>query len=184
MPGPVFRATDDGEVTLRPRQAEDHEFVRDVTNRPEVRRLMRNTTPKNLQAVEDRHEEYADNDDGASFCICAPGEPVGHIGIWDIDHVNGTAWLGAWIHPDHHGKGYAPRGTALVIDYAFDELDLHRLQTGVYEPNRPSQRVMEKLGFVREGVQRESIFIDGAWYDTYLYALLEGEWDGHDGPSE
>jgi ribosomal-protein-alanine N-acetyltransferase len=181
MPGPVFRATEDGEVTLRPRQEEDHEFVRDVTNLPEVRRLMRNVTPKNAQAVENSFEEYADNDDGAGFCICAPDEPVGHIGIWRIDHVNASAWIGAWIDPDHHGEGYAPRGTALAIDWAFDELDLHRLNTGVYEPNRPSQRVMEKLGFVREGVEREAIYIEGAWYDTYRYGLLRDEWDGYDG---
>lgn len=181
MPGPVFRATDDGEVTLRPRQEEDHEFVRDVTNLPEVRRLMRNITPKNAQAVENSFEEYADNDDGAGFCICAPDEPVGHIGVWRINHVNASAWMGAWIDPDHHGEGYAPRGTALAIDWAFDELDLHRLNTGVYEPNRPSQRVMEKLGFVREGVEREAIYIEGAWYDTYRYGLLRDEWDGYDG---
>jgi RimJ/RimL family protein N-acetyltransferase len=181
MPGPVFRATDDGEVTLRPRQEEDHEFVRDVTNLPEVRRLMRNITPKNAQAVENSYEEYADNDDGAGFCICAPDEPVGHIGVWRIDHVNASAWMGAWIDPDHHGEGYAPRGTALAIDWAFDELDLHRLNTGVYEPNRPSQRVMEKLGFVREGVERKAIYIEGAWYDTYRYGLLREEWDGYDG---
>lgn len=181
MPGPVFRATEDGEVTLRPRQEEDHEFVRDVTNLPEVRQLMRNVTPKNAQAVENSFEEYADNDDGAGFCICAPDEPVGHIGIWRIDHINASAWIGAWIDPDHHGEGYAPRGTALAIDWAFDELDLHRLNTGVYEPNRPSQRVMEKLGFVREGVERKAIYIEGAWYDTYRYGLLREEWDGYDG---
>jgi len=62
----------------------------------------------------------------------------------------------------------------------FEELDLHRLQTGVYEPNRPSQRVMEKLGFVREGVERESIYIEGAWYDTYKYGLLRSDWDGYE----
>jgi RimJ/RimL family protein N-acetyltransferase len=181
MPGPIFRQSADGEVALRPRQEEDHEFVRDVTNRPEVRQLLRNTEPQNRKAVEDSFEKYVDKDDGAGFCICDPDEPVGHIGIWGIDHVNGNAWIGAWIDPAHHGQGYAPRGTALVVDYAFEELDLHRLQTGVFEPNRPSQRVMEKLGFVREGVERESMYIEGAWYDTYKYGLLRSDWDGYDG---
>jgi RimJ/RimL family protein N-acetyltransferase len=181
MPGPVFRATDDGEVTLRPREAEDHGFVRDVTNRPEVRRLLRNTEPKNLQAVEDEFEEYAGNDDGMGFCICAPADPVGHIGIWRIDHVNGSAWLGAWIAPAAQGEGYGPRGTALAVDYAFEELNLHRLNAAVFEPNRPSQRVMEKLGFTREGVERESMYIEGAHYDTYHYGLLRHEWDGYEG---
>lgn len=181
MPGPVFRATDDRTVTLRPRQAEDHEFVRDVTNRPDVRRLLRSVSPKNEQAVADGYEEHAEGDDGVNFCICAPEDPVGHVGMWRIDHVNATAWLGAWIDPDHHGEGYAPRGTALAVDYAFEELDLHRLNTAVFEPNRPSQRVMEKLGFTREGVQREAMFIEGDWYDTVQYGLLRREWDGYDG---
>lgn len=190
MPGPLFRQTADGEVSLRPREREDNEFYHRNVNDPEVRRLLRNTQPKNLQAIDDEFEQYSGNDDeeyeGHGFVICAEqgvGDdegptPVGSIGIWRIDHVNAHAWMGAWVDPEFHGRGYAPRGTALVVEFAFAELNLNRVQAGVYEPNRPSQRVMEKLGFEREGVQRQNQYVDGEFVDSYLYAMLREDWNG------
>ncbi|WP_255151192.1 GNAT family N-acetyltransferase [Halorarius halobius] len=185
MPGPLFRRTTDGEVSLRPREREDNEFYHRNVNDPAVRRLLRNTEPKNLRAIDGEFEEHSGNDgdyDGYGFVICAEGDdgptPVGSIGIWRIDHVNANAWMGAWVDPEFHGEGYAPRGAALIVEFAFTELNLNRVQTGVFEPNRPSQRVMEKLGFEREGVQRQEKFIDGEFVDTYLYAMLREDWDG------
>lgn len=206
MPGPLFRKTADGQVSLCPREREDNEFYHQNVNDPEVRRLLRNTTPKNLRVIDEKFEEYSGNDgesEGYGFVICAErssadhatGEqreldasaeaddsddptPVGSIGIWNVDHVNASAWMGAWVAPAFHGEEYAPRGAALVVEFAFAELNLNRVQTAVLEPNRPSQRVMEKLGFEREGVQRQAQHVDGEFVDTYLYGLLREEWDG------
>lgn len=185
MPGPVFRRTADGAVSIRPREAEDAEFYHRNVNDPAVRRLLRNTTPKNRPAIEAEFEEHTESDgeyEGYGFVICREGDegpaPVGSIGIWRIDHVNAQAWLGAWVDPSFHGEGFAPRGTALVIAFAFDDLDLNRVQSAVFEPNHPSRRVMEKLGFEREGVQREAQHVDGEFVDSYLYGLLRDEWDG------
>lgn len=205
MPGPLFRRTDDGAVSLRPREREDNEFYHRNVNDPEVRRLLRNTQPKNLAAIDNEFEKYSGTDgenEGYGFVICSerssadhatgerrePGasagqegaEPtvVGSIGIWNVDHVNASAWMGAWVDPEFHGEGYAPRGAALVVEFAFAELNLNRVQTAVFEPNRPSQRVMEKLGFEREGVQRQAQHIDGEFHDTYLYGMLREDWDG------
>lgn len=188
MPGPLFRQTEDGAVSLRTREREDNEFYHRNVNDPDVRRLLRNTTPKTLQAIDDEFEKYSGNDgehEGYGFVICAEADdgdaeptPVGSIGIWHIDHVNASAWMGAWVDPAFHGEEYAPRGAALVVDFAFAELNLNRVQTGVYEPNRPSQRVMEKLGFEREGVQRQAQFVDGEFVDSYLYGMLREDWDG------
>lgn len=184
MPGPLFRLTSDGEVSIRPREAEDAEFYHRNVNDPAVRRLLRNTTPKNRRAIDEEFEEQGEEGeyDGYGFVICREDDdgptPVGSVGIWRVDHVNANAWLGAWIDPSFHGEAFAPRGTALVVAFAFEDLGLNRVQTGVFEPNEPSQRVMEKLGFEREGVQREAQHVDGEFVDSYLYGLLRSEWDG------
>ncbi|WP_255194819.1 GNAT family N-acetyltransferase [Halorarius litoreus] len=188
MPGPLFRQTEDGAVSLRPREREDNEFYHRNVNDPDVRRLLRNTQPKNLKAIDDEFEKYSGNDgenEGYGFVICAEQmndepTPVGSIGIWNVDHVNASAWMGAWIDPEFHGEEFAPRGAALVVEFGFAELNLNRVQTAVFEPNRPSQRVMEKLGFEREGVQRQAQHIDGEFYDSYLYGMLREEWDGEE----
>lgn len=222
MPGPLFTATADGEVVLRTREREDNEFFHRNVNDPEVRRLLRNTRPKSLHAIDQEFEKYSGNDgdeEGYGFVICAaprtaenasgergdpreraaprageetgqeeavgetdraPDTPVGSIGVWSVDHVNATAWMGAWVDPRYHGRDYAPRGTALAVEFAFDGLNLNRVRTGVYEPNRPSQRVMEKLGFVREGIHRQDQFIDGEFCDVYHYGMLREEWDGEE----
>lgn len=210
MAGPVFLASDDGEIALRPQQREDTAFIRDNVNRPAVRRLLRNYKPKTAHAIETEYEErQADSDDGYGFVVCAravdgaadesgdgseacadyeaepddaPARPVGHVGLWRIDHVNGTAWFGIWIAEDHLHEGYGPRAAALVVEYAFRELNLLKMRAAVFEPNRPSRRMMEKLGFTREGVHRKEMYIDGERYDTYHFGLLREEWDAEDWP--
>jgi RimJ/RimL family protein N-acetyltransferase len=230
MAGPVFLASDDGEVVLRPRQAEDAEFVRDNVNHPDVRRLLRNDRPKNVPAIETEYEErLPDSDDGYGFVVCArgdedpdgldagadsadsaesadsgagdgsdngpdaeavpdfepddyPDERVGHVALWRVDHVNGTAWLGIWIAADHLHEGYGPRASALAVEYAFAELNLLKVRAAVFEPNRPSRRMMEKLGFTREGVDRKATYIDGERHDSYLFGLLREEWAAEDWP--
>jgi RimJ/RimL family protein N-acetyltransferase len=64
----------------------------------------------------------------------------------------------------------------LVIHYAFDELNLHRLQLSVIAYNARAIAMYEKLGFVREGNYREFVERDGARHDLLLYGLLRPEW--------
>jgi RimJ/RimL family protein N-acetyltransferase len=187
MKRPIFRATDDREVALCPREREDTEFVRDNVNHHEVRRLMRNTDPKNAHVIDDQFEDFADRDDSHNFTVYAdvdgtgdPDERVGTIFVGHVDHVNGVAWMGAWIAPEYQGNGYAPRATTLVVDFAFAELNLAKVKAGVFEPNRPSQRVMEKLGFECEGVHRNEVFIDGEHRDSYVYGIVREEWERGD----
>lgn len=189
MDRPIFRATEDREVALCPREREDNEFVRDNVNDPEVRRLLRNTVPKNAHAIDEAFEEHADSEDSYNFTITAdvdgtgePDEPVGHVFLGHVDHVNGTAWTGIWVARDRQGNGYGPRAMALLLDVAFAELNLAKVTAAVFEPNRPSQRMVGKVGFTREGVQRKHQFIDGERYDTYLYGLLREEWADDDWP--
>lgn len=62
------------------------------------------------------------------------------------------------------------------MDFAFRELNLHRLQLITISYNERAINLYEKLGFKREGVYREAVFRDGKRYDMYLYGILDREW--------
>jgi len=77
---------------------------------------------------------------------------------------------------DQQGRGIATEAAAAVIRFAFDELDLHRLETGYFPHNIASGKVLRKLGFNVEGYARDYLFIDGAWRDSILVSLINERW--------
>ncbi|WP_418063868.1 GNAT family N-acetyltransferase [Pimelobacter simplex] len=75
------------------------------------------------------------------------------------------------------GHGYATEAARALLDWAFATLDLNRVQAGVDTRNPASARVLEKLGFVREGTLREDCVVDGVVSDSWVYGLLRREWE-------
>lgn len=178
MPG--VRVIEGERLTMRTIEEADQEFWRRNQNDPDVRHLSRNVHPKNAKQVEDAFEKYVVNLDGGGLGLlaCLDDDPIGNFFIHPANEADRTFWVGAWLDADYHGQGYAPEATALVLDYGFEQMNARKYITGVYEPNYPSQRVMEKLGFTREAVKREAVFIDGEHVDVYNYGLFRDEWDG------
>ncbi len=90
----------------------------------------------------------------------------------------GCGWIAIGFgNREHWGKGYGGEALRLLLDYAFGELNLHRVQLTVFAYNERAIALYEKLGFVREGVYREFLLRDGVRYDMYLYGLLRREWE-------
>ncbi len=84
-----------------------------------------------------------------------------------------SATLGYWIGQPHAGHGYMTAAVRVAVRHAFGALRLRRVEAACVPTNAASIRVLEKVGFVREGLAREYLCIDGAWRDHVLYALLE-----------
>jgi ribosomal-protein-alanine N-acetyltransferase len=109
----------------------------------------------------------------APFAIRVEGRLAGQVTVDNI--VRGalrSGWLGYWIDRGAAGHGMASLAVALVCDHAFGEMGLHRLQADIRPENGPSRRLVERLGFTREGVLRRYLDIDGQWRDHLAYALL------------
>ena len=87
-----------------------------------------------------------------------------------------SAKLGYAVAADHWGQGYASDAVSLMLDFAFGSFSLHRVTAAIGPDNTASQAVVEKLGFVREGVLRNHVFTNRAWRDSVLYSLLHSEW--------
>ncbi|MGD7706533.1 GNAT family N-acetyltransferase [Microlunatus sp. Y2014] len=89
-----------------------------------------------------------------------------------------SASLGYAISPTAWGRGYATESARAVLDWAFATLDLNRVQAETDTRNLASARVLEKLGFVREGTLRQDCIVNGDVSDTWVYGLLRSEWAG------
>ena len=66
-----------------------------------------------------------------------------------------------------------------MINYAFNQLNHHRILARALEPNKPSNKLWEKLGFKQEGTYRQHVYRDGEHHDLNLYGLLKKEWEGY-----
>ena len=115
--------------------------------------------------------------------LCLRNEPqvlVGSIGLTAI--ARGpfqNAMLGYALDGQLQGRGLMREGLAAIIQFAFSsEMHLHRIQANVRPENIRSLRLLEQLGFEREGFARDYLFIDGAWRDHAMLALRNGEFSG------
>jgi len=84
--------------------------------------------------------------------------------------------IGWMIHPDEWGKGYASEAARRVLEFAFAELNAHRVIAFCDAENRTSERVMQKLGMRCEAHMLQTRLLRGEWHDELLYAILESEW--------
>ena len=75
-----------------------------------------------------------------------------------------------------HGKGYAKEAVRLLVNYLFSGYAVERISAFTDMENIPAQRVMESIGFEREGVLRRTLFRDGAWRDVAVYGILRESW--------
>lgn len=87
-----------------------------------------------------------------------------------------AAIIGYSVDANCQGRGYATEAASAVVRYAFDGLNLHRLETSYHPTNERSGRVLRKLGFVVEGHARDYLFINGAWRDGILVSLTNPSW--------
>ncbi|WP_369258334.1 GNAT family N-acetyltransferase [Geodermatophilus amargosae] len=107
------------------------------------------------------------------FAVRVEGRLAGQVTVDNI--VRGalrSGSLGYWVDRSVAGRGMASLAVALVCDHAFGPGGLHRLQADIRPENGPSQRLVERLGFSREGLLRRYLDIDGDWRDHLSYALL------------
>jgi len=83
------------------------------------------------------------------------------------------------LSPVFWGNGYATELSKRILQFAFNDLNLHRIEAGVATENIKSIKVLEKLRMTREGIRRKILPIRGEWKDNYHYAILEEEFDSH-----
>lgn len=117
-----------------------------------------------------------DNNSCLPFVIEENGELVGQLNVANILFGSvSSCVIGYWVAPEVAGKGITPTSVALVCDYLFNVVGIHRIEIDIRPENLSSLRVVEKLGFRYEGLKERYIHINGAWRDHYIFALTHEE---------
>jgi len=97
---------------------------------------------------------------------------IGMIALNDILWSLKTSYVGYSLDHNQTSNGYMSEALSLLIKYSFDDLKLHRLEAGVMPNNVSSWKVLERCGFIREGLLRKNVHINGQWEDHYIYGCL------------
>lgn len=114
---------------------------------------------------------------GYGFGLFDGGRFAGEITVSGVQRGQmQSAYVGYWIDQELAGRGYIPEAVVAVLQFAFDYLDLHRVEINIIPRNESSRRVVEKLGIRCEGVAERYLEIDGVWEGHARYAITREEW--------
>lgn len=174
MPGPIF--LEGKTVSLRTIEEEDLTFLKRGVNDPSIWRTIGRPLPANDVQEQEFFENVVSTDETVTLLITSDEEPIGTVGFNEMNHEIGSAEIGYWIAPEYHNQGYGSEAVELLVEYGFNERNLHRIEARVFEFNTASKRLLESVGFTEEGVHRDAHFARGQYQDTHWFGLLEHEW--------
>lgn len=103
-------------------------------------------------------------------------EYLGNAGIGEVNFDHGFGELGYWVRSDRHRQGIALATSVALLRYGFENLKLHKIKVRANVDNSPSLGLIKKLGFVKEGVSRDDLKVDGKYGDHYYGGMLENEY--------
>lgn len=111
----------------------------------------------------------------ASVALKSTHEVIGTVMIFNFDKEANQAEVGYVFHKNHWGKGYGAESLALVTDFAFESLNLHKLHACVTDANIGSARILEKNGYELEGRLKDHFYIEDRYYDSLLFGKIQAE---------
>jgi RimJ/RimL family protein N-acetyltransferase len=156
--------------------ADRHSLGRD----PDIYRMLGADAGKLQPLTEDQAKAWVENIAGhpAAWVMEWQGRAIGEILLDNFVEADGRAALIIGIlAPEALGKGLGSEAIEAVADFAFDVLSLHKLSMRVLAFNTRAIRAYERVGFIREGLERESALIGGTWYDDVIVGLLRRDFE-------
>jgi len=176
----VFTSIESPRLILRRFADADLEPFLAYLNDPLVARYQswESYTEEQARAVIEQQKNRSPGQPGQWFTFALElketGTLVGHVALRTSD--DRQAEMGFTVARAFHGKGLAREAATRVLDYAFAELNLHRVTAITDCENEKSAALLERLGMRREGHLIENIWFKGRWGSEYLYAILRDEW--------
>jgi diamine N-acetyltransferase len=165
-------------VFFRPVEPEDLPQLCRWANDPEIRRLTGEVLPMNMKSASEFLEKVHTDRERVWFSVVLKEDDrlIGEAGLLRMFHFWRTTDLTLIIgEKDCWEEGYGTEAIMLLLDYAFGYLNFHRVAVGVVGFNERALHFYEKVGFKREGVQRDGYYYNHTYYDFVMMSILEDE---------
>jgi ribosomal-protein-alanine N-acetyltransferase len=177
-----FPTLESKRLILRRMTMDDAEFFLRNFSDPTVVDLTAFEAPKDLEAAREELREYCidnfTNNTGIRWGITIKGSQdlVGTCGFYKWAKQNYSAEIGYDLLDEHRRKGIMTEALTVMIDYLYGTLGLNRIQALIDPTNAASIKMIEGLGFKRDGVLREFTFFRGKFLDDVVYSLVAKDW--------
>lgn len=169
-------------LTLRKMMVIDTDDMYEYAGRPDVTKYLtwhphpdRQYTREYLQYLGNRYAA------GMFYDWAVIYEPdckmVGTCGFTSFDCASDSAEVGYVLNPEYWGKGIATEALERVLQFGFEQLQLHRIEARFIEENERSRHLMEKVGMQFEGIGREAMLVKGNYVNVGICAILRSEWE-------
>lgn len=167
------------DISLRPLQREDAKDIYHTIDaqREYLGRWLPFVTYTDSVAFTQKFVDSSVDTDDKTFTIRKGTAFIGLIGFKATDQGNHKTEIGYWLSQDYQKKGIITRAVDFLCRYAFEELDINRIQIKCAVGNTPSSNIPKRIGFQFEGVERAGeLFADGSFADIEVYSLLKNEY--------
>ncbi|MEI7510451.1 MAG: GNAT family N-acetyltransferase [Flavobacterium sp.] len=165
-------------IYLRALEPEDLEFLYAIENDENIWEVSNTQTPYSKflirQYLENAHQDiYEAKQLRLAICKTDSNETIGLIDIFEFDPKNNRAGIGIVIQKEaNRGKGYAKESLSLVIDFSFQQLQLHQLFANIGVDNVSSLNLFATFGFQKIGVKKDWIFVHNSYLDEAVFQLI------------
>lgn len=165
-------------IYLRALEPEDLEFVYAIENNEEIWEISNTQTPYSRflirQYLENAHQDiYEAKQLRLAICLLKSDVAVGLIDLFDFDPKNSRAGIGILIQKEEdRAKGIGTEALQLVIQYAFNQLQLHQLYANIGAENTRSLQLFSKFDFQKIGIKKDWNRNNGKYQDEYLFQLI------------
>ena len=173
-----FKNLETERLLMRRLAASDIKEIRELRGNPETMKFIpRPLVTTDEEALEHFKmiDEKIENNSGINWAITLKGNPklIGIIGHYRIQPENHRCELGYMILPQYNGQGIVTEAIKVVLEYGFDDLNMHSIEAVIDPENFASERVLIKNGFVKEAHILENELWNGKFWDTVIYSLLK-----------
>jgi RimJ/RimL family protein N-acetyltransferase len=172
-------------VLLRPVKRSDISYFLKWFNDPEVVQYVGIYLPVTEMSEEKYIEELGTTRAGSDARLVIEAiesdltRPIGDCALHEINSKEHRAVFDIVIgEKDYWSRGYGTEAARLLLDYGFDQLNLHSISSSAIAFNERSIRLHKKVGFRDEGRRRQAVFRNGQYHDEVLFGMLREEWEG------
>ncbi len=173
-----FKNLETERLLLRRVSKDDLNEILELRGNPETMKFIPRPIVKTEEDALDHFkiiDEKIEKNEGINWAITVKGNPklIGIIGHYRIQPENHRCEIGYMILPQYNGQGIVTEAIKAVLEYGFEDMNMHSIEAVIDPDNIASERVLQKNGFVKEAHILENEYYDGKFWNTVIYSILK-----------